>query len=75
MVDGAERQVSSTDSLAVALFKLGISAFRRDSHGAGRGPVCGMGTCFECRVTVDGVSGIRACLQPTRRGMNVETGQ
>jgi sarcosine oxidase subunit alpha len=33
-----------------------------------------MGTCFECRVTVDGVAQRRACLEPVRSGMTVVTG-
>jgi sarcosine oxidase subunit alpha len=32
-----------------------------------------MGTCFECRVTVDGQAGVRACLLTVREGMQVGT--
>jgi sarcosine oxidase subunit alpha len=32
-----------------------------------------MGTCFECRVTVNGVAAVRACLEPVRNGLIVET--
>jgi len=32
-----------------------------------------MGICFECRVTVDGDPHRRACLEPVRDGMEVET--
>jgi sarcosine oxidase subunit alpha len=33
-----------------------------------------MGTCHECRVTVDGVPHRRACLEIVREGMEVQTG-
>lgn len=73
-VNGVPRRVAGEQSLAVALLQLNIDEFRRDSQGAPRGPVCGMGTCFECRVEIDGMAGRRACLEPVRDGMRVETG-
>lgn len=41
---------------------------------AARGMFCGMGLCFECVVEVDGVWS-RACLERTRAGMEIRTGQ
>jgi sarcosine oxidase subunit alpha len=73
LVDGVPRRVPAGSSLAAALLGLGISAFRRDADGRPRAPVCGMGTCFECRVSVDGEDGVRACLLTVREGMRVET--
>jgi sarcosine oxidase subunit alpha len=73
VVDGAPRRVPGGSSLAAAMLGLGITAFRRDDDGRPRAPVCGMGTCFECRVTVDGQGGVRACLVTVREGMQVET--
>jgi sarcosine oxidase subunit alpha len=32
-----------------------------------------MGTCYECRVTIDGVAQRRACLVPVAEGMHVAT--
>lgn len=72
LVNGVPRRVPADVSLAVALWRLGIRAFRRDTHGAPRAPLCGMGTCHECRVEVDGRSGVRACLLPVREGLRVE---
>ena len=73
LVDGVPRPVPIGSSLAAALLNLGITAFRRDADGRPRAPVCGMGTCFECRVTVDGQAGVRACLLTVREGMQVGT--
>jgi sarcosine oxidase subunit alpha len=60
-------------SVAAALLDLGISTFRRSVSGEPRGPLCGMGTCYECRVTIDGVEHRRACLVPVAEGMRIGT--
>lgn len=72
LVDGTALEVADDISLAAALLNAGHTAFRRSVTGGPRGPVCGMGTCFECRVTVDGTPGRRACLEPVRSGMRVQ---
>jgi sarcosine oxidase subunit alpha len=74
VVDGVPRRVPAGATLAAALLQVGVTAFRRDLHGEPRAPVCGMGSCFECRVTVDNMLDVRSCLVPVREGMRVETG-
>jgi hypothetical protein len=37
------------------------------------GPFCGMGACWECQATVDGVPGVRTCLVRVRAGTVVRT--
>ncbi len=39
--------------------------------GRPRGLFCAMGTCFDCIVTVDNQSGVRACLATVQPGMQV----
>jgi len=73
-VDGRELRVLAGRTLAAALLEAGVTTFRRSASGEPRGPVCGMGICFECRVTIDGVPDRRACLEPLRDGMEVVTG-
>jgi hypothetical protein len=46
---------------------------RRSVGGMPRGPLCGMGICFECRATVDGRPHERTCQLPVRDGMEVRT--
>jgi D-hydroxyproline dehydrogenase subunit gamma len=58
-------------SAAVAI--AGVSAYRRSPTGEPRAPLCGMGICFECRVTVDGRPHVRSCQTPCREGMEVRT--
>jgi predicted molibdopterin-dependent oxidoreductase YjgC len=38
-----------------------------------RGIFCGIGICFDCLITVDGLSDQRACLTEITQGMQVET--
>lgn len=73
-VDGRALDVRAEGSLAAALLNAGVAAFRTSRTGEPRGPVCGMGTCFECRVRIDGIAHVRSCLEPIRAGMEVETG-
>lgn len=74
VVDGRPMSVSDGMSLAAALFSAGITAFRVSTTGMPRAPICGMGSCFECRVTVNGQPHQRSCLLPCAAGMVVETG-
>jgi hypothetical protein len=48
-----------------------VGGTRRSVSGEWRGPFCGMGTCFECRVTIDGVRHQRSCQIVVRDGMEV----
>ena len=73
VVDGVPRRVASDVTLAAALLGSGVVAFRRESGGNPRAPLCGMGTCLECRVTVDGERDVRACVVTVREGMRIET--
>ena len=72
LVDHVPRRVPAGTTVAVALLQLGITEFRRDLSGRPRGPLCAMGSCFECRVTIDGVADVRACLTVAQDGMRVE---
>jgi sarcosine oxidase subunit alpha len=71
--DGRSVRVPAGVTVAAALLGLGVSAFRRSVSGEPRAPLCGMGTCFECRVTIDGVAHRRACLVTVVDGMHVTT--
>lgn len=73
LVDGQVVRVPANISLAAALWNAGVSAVRNSVAGEPRGPLCGMGSCQECRVTIDDVLHRRACLEPVRDGMRVTT--
>lgn len=71
-VDGEPASAPIGTSLAAALLQSGRLRLRTSCTGQGRGPLCGMGTCYECLVLVDGRT-VRACLEPVRPGMEVRT--
>lgn len=63
------------ESIAAALLANGIRTLRHhEETGTPRGIYCNIGHCFECRVTVDGKQGVRACLTSVQEGMNVTSG-
>ena len=71
-VDGRPLQAKTGQSLAVALWANGIITLGYHSEtGLPRGMYCGIGHCYECRVTVDGTPNVRSCLTPVRNGMCV----
>jgi sarcosine oxidase subunit alpha len=72
-VDGRSILVPAGVSVAAALVDASVLAFRRSPSGEPRGPLCGMGTCYECRVSIDGVAHRRACLAVVEEGMAIVT--
>jgi len=73
IVDGREITCANDVTVAAVMLDAGISTFRRSVSGDARGPLCGMGICYECRVTIDGVAHRRACLVTVADGMHVTT--
>lgn len=73
-LDGVIVRAFEGETIAAVLFAEGKRRFRSTPlKGEPRGLFCGMGVCFECLVTVNGVPGVRACLTPVQDGMQVET--
>jgi len=58
-------------SVAAALLAAGERCLRIDEAGNPKGAVCGIGTCWECRCSIDGVPDRRACMTPARPGLIV----
>jgi predicted molibdopterin-dependent oxidoreductase YjgC len=73
VIDGRAVSVAEGTSVAAALLGCGFTTFRHSVTGEPRAAVCGMGICFECRVTIDGQAHRRACQILCREGMRVET--
>lgn len=72
-VDGIPVRALRGQSVAASVLNAGTARFRDSVTGAGRGPLCGMGICWECRVTVDGRPHVRACMEIVQDGMDVRT--
>ena len=72
-VDGLTIDVPAGSMVSAAVAIAGASKFRRSVTGQPRAPLCGMGICFECRVTIDGRAHCKSCQVVCREGMEVRT--
>ncbi|HEX6560248.1 MAG TPA: (2Fe-2S)-binding protein [Longimicrobiales bacterium] len=72
-VNGKRLAVEDNATVAAVLVNAGIWSFRVSVTGQKRGPLCGMGVCYECRVRIDGVPHRRACMRVVEPGMEVVT--
>jgi D-hydroxyproline dehydrogenase subunit gamma len=73
IVNGVSVTMPVGSMVSAAILEAGTNLFRRSVSGAPRGPLCGMGICFECRVTIDGEAHCRSCQTLCRNGMDVRT--
>ncbi len=71
-LDGRVLRVDAGTSVAAALALGGDGCSRTSVSGQRRAPLCGMGICQECRVTIDGRRRL-ACQTLCQDGMHVET--
>ncbi len=73
IVNGVSVTMPIGSMVSAAVMRTGITTFRRSVTGEGRGPLCGMGVCFECQVTIDGEAHCRSCQTLCQNGMDVQT--
>jgi aerobic-type carbon monoxide dehydrogenase small subunit (CoxS/CutS family) len=71
-VNGSPVVVLLGATVAVAVVLAG-QACRTSVSGEPRGPLCGMGICFECRVAIDGNLHARSCQVLCQQGMEIDT--
>lgn len=72
-VNGAARQVMSGTSVLAAAMMSEVTFVRWSVRGEPRGPLCGMGICFECRITINGLRHCRSCQILCEQGMDIRT--
>ncbi|HXR06982.1 MAG TPA: 2Fe-2S iron-sulfur cluster-binding protein [Candidatus Acidoferrum sp.] len=72
-VNGKVVSVSAGAIVAAAIAEAGVTRFRTSVTGLPRGPLCGMGICMECCVTINGRSHCRSCQTLCQEGMEVLT--
>jgi len=73
-VDGEPVVAFEGETVASALLASGRSTFRfTNRRGEPRGIFCGMGLCFDCVMTIDGIPNVRTCVTPAEPGMKVQT--
>ncbi len=72
-VDDREVRVAAGSVVAAAVAVAEHDVARRSIGGEARGALCGIGICFECRVTIDGQPHRLGCQTICRNGMRVAT--
>jgi len=73
--NGQPVQGRDGESIAAALWAAGIRVIRyAGRRREPRGLYCGIGHCYECRVTVNGIPNLRACMETVRANLAVEGG-
>lgn len=71
-VNGKPLRVAPGTSVAAAVLIVGSHA-RTSVTGEPRAPVCGMGICYECRVTINSIPYQKSCQILCEPGMEVQT--
>jgi D-hydroxyproline dehydrogenase subunit gamma len=71
-VNGLRVTVPAGTTVAVAMTIAG-QACRASVNREPRGPLCGMGICFECRAAINGQPHCRSCQILCEPGMEVRT--
>ncbi len=72
-INGRAITVPAGSTVATAVALAGANVFRRSVTNEPRAPLCGMGICFECRVTIDGQPHARSCQIVCQHGMEIGT--
>ena len=72
-VNGTRLKVPAGTIVAAGVVLAGVTHFRHSVSGEARGPLCGMGICMECRVTIKGQTNCRSCLVVCSEGMDIRT--
>lgn len=72
-LNGRRLDVPKNSTVLAAIMMSDTSIVRRSVGGEPRGPLCGMGICFECRATVDDLPHSRTCQIVCEQGMEIRT--
>ena len=74
LINGRQAKCYRGESVYAALLAAGHrQLYRSKSSGEARGGFCGMGVCYECLVTINGVPNQRACMNEVEEGMEIIT--
>ncbi len=72
-INGQASKVKPGTSVAAAIVQSGHAFFRKSVSGQPRAALCGMGICYECRVTIDGQAHSKSCQIFCSQGMRIVT--
>ncbi|MEW6262227.1 MAG: (2Fe-2S)-binding protein [Thermodesulfobacteriota bacterium] len=70
-INGQETVAYRGEMVHAVLLAAGHRILRKTKSSEGRGFFCGMGVCYDCLVTIDGVPGRRACMTEVRDQMEI----
>ena len=72
-VNGLEIEAIESENVGTFLLKRRQQVLRKTRFEDNpRGIFCGIGVCFDCIVTIDGIANQRACITQLRDGMRIE---
>ena len=75
-INGETYSAYEGDTVLAALVASGHKSLRHSRKiGEPRGPLCGMGVCYECLVTINNQPNQRACMTEVEDRMEVLTGE
>src|SRR6266436_2412153 len=72
-INGRSIKVPPGTIVAAAVTLAGVACFHRSVLDQPRGPLCGMGICMECRVTINEQLHCRSCQRLCEQGMVAQT--
>jgi predicted molibdopterin-dependent oxidoreductase YjgC len=72
LVNGKKLTAYKGETVLSALIASGVKTLRKSSVVAeNRGALCGMGVCFECLITINGIPNCRACMVEVQDKMEI----
>jgi len=73
-VNGKKISAYEGETLLAVLIASGVRILKKSPVlKEPRGGLCGMGVCYDCLVTIDGVPNIRSCMTYVKDGMEIKT--
>ena len=73
-VNRKETRAYKGETVLAALHAAGYRILNRSKDiGEGRGPLCGMGVCYGCLVSINGIQNQRSCMVEVEEGMEITT--
>ena len=73
-INGKETNASQGDTVLASLVASGHKILKKSrKRHENRGPLCGMGVCYECQVSINGGPKQRACMAEVEDGMVILT--
>ena len=73
-VNGRSIAATPGETVLAALTAAGFKVLKKSNvRGEPRGPFCGMGVCYECLVTINGVPKQRSCMTEVEDNMEILT--